>query len=153
MSLTRLAIREALAATAQQADPTLHCKVYMAAKMASLPAVCVGDEEIDYVGGMGGGMTTTIWRLWLLLNAGSEWEEAQRVADEYLDFTGDKSLLRAFTPRSGHTPAWQTLGLKDVRLLNYARMPADIQGPNLIDWMGSVYWGVPIRVQVRYGTG
>lgn len=151
MSLTRLAIRTALASTAKQADTRLNVYPYMSPKM-NTPGVCVSDEEIDYAGALGGGMTSTIWRLWVLLNPGSDWIEAQRQADEFLDFSGDRSLYLAFKPRSGHTPAWQTAGLRDVRLLNYARMPADIQGPNLIDWMGSVYWGVPLRVQVRYGT-
>lgn len=146
--ITRAIIRDALANTAKQANPTkLHVYPYMHPNPTA-PAVCVGNEFTDYVGAMGTGMTEELWRLWILLDPGKDWLEAQRQCDEYLDMTGVRSLRRVFRSPDAY---WRTVGLYDLRLVRYARMPADIQGPNIIDWMGVPYWGVPIEVKVRYG--
>jgi hypothetical protein len=149
MSLTHLDVREAIAFTALQADPdNLNAYPYMN-PFPTAPAVCVGVEVVDYLGAFGGGMTANEWRLWVLLNPGSDWIEAQRQADEYLDYTGERSLYAAFEADGAY---YRTRGFSDIRLERFARLPSDIQGPNLLDWGGTVYWGVPITVRVRYGT-
>jgi len=155
MAVTRLMVREAIAYTARQADPSgLHVYPYMH-PTPTAPAVCVGLEYTDFVGDMAAGMITETWRLWLLLNPGSDWLEAQRQADLYLDYTGEKSLHRAFRASlrkgDGADAYWRGTEVSEVRLLRYSRMPSDVQGPNIIDWMGSPYWGVPIEVKVMYG--
>lgn len=152
MAITKADIRNALAYTALQADPDLLSVYEYMHPTPTAPAVCVGVEVVDYLGAFGGGMTDEEWRLWILLNPGSDWIEAQRQADEYLDFTGPKSLYQAFKPTASPAPYYLSKGIHDVRLERYARLPSDIQGPNLLDWMGVVYWGVPITTRVRYGT-
>jgi hypothetical protein len=147
-SMSKETIREAIAYTALQADPeVLNAYPYFQPNPTA-PAVVVGVEAVDFVGAMGGGMTDEDWRLWILLDQGSDWVEAQRRLDLYLSMTGEKSMNVAFRSPNAY---WRTRGLTDIRLIRYSRLPSDIQGPNLLEFNGPTYWGVPLTIQVRYG--
>lgn len=143
-------VREGLAATAKQAWSKLNVYPYMDPK-AVVPAICFGLEVQPYRTVMGGGMMDQRWRMYVLTGQAGSIVAAQMLEDELLDFIGDKSLYRAFySPNAAYRAS--PYNLRSVSFVGFARMPADIQGPNLIDWMGQPLWGVPIELEVQYGV-
>lgn len=143
LALVRLGIQATL--KAEIADPLLN--VYKNLQMSpDTPCMMPSPEFTEYIETMDG-ESSMMWRLWVLLNAG-DMDDSQDRLDQYLDTEGDRSIFRALNTNAARlhylgnpTCAWS-------QVTRFSRMPADLQGPNFIDWGGTVYWGCALDLRV-----
>jgi len=107
------------------------------------PCVCIGLEMLSYVEDSNYPENAdATFRLWVLFNPGDMYS-AQKTIDEFLSVSAARSLVAAFK-------ADPSLGgrVSEAWIAGMARMPSDIQGPTLIDWMGTAVWGVALSLRV-----
>lgn len=111
------------------------------------PSVHVDQENLRYVQSFGGAdpsYSGDLWRIWILLpSADITWAQAE--LDKYLDVGTPESIPDALAaypdlPFDGEP----TVG--DSKLLGFARVDRELQGPGQIDWMGPIFWGVPLQL-------